>query len=121
MAASMLAEVIELEADVPFDPRCLRILQSLSWFTCSRELVSWTKATPKTRAPFIPFAAPNLKAHGAGGGSVLTHPGLNTKFTPGSLPSPKNVTALNGMTPWQMSPWTTRRRSAISYANAACA
>ncbi|KAJ6553312.1 phosphoesterase family-domain-containing protein [Mycena capillaripes] len=70
---------------------------------------------------FIPFAAPNLKAHGAGGGGVLTRPGLNTKLTPGSLPPPENMTALSGTTPWQMSPRTTSGKSIIPCANAACA
>ncbi|KAJ7164267.1 phosphoesterase family-domain-containing protein [Mycena filopes] len=74
-----------------------------------------------TSAAFIPFAAPNLKAHGAGGGSVLTRPGLNEKLTPGSLPPPVNMLALNRTTPWQMSPRTTSGKSIIPCADAVCA
>ncbi|KAF7333818.1 Acid phosphatase [Mycena venus] len=73
-----------------------------------------------TSASFVPFAAPNLKARGAGGGTVLTRPGLNTKLTAVSLPSPVNMLALNKTTPW-MSPRTTSGTSIIPCADADCA
>ncbi|KAJ6563890.1 phosphoesterase family-domain-containing protein [Mycena capillaripes] len=72
-------------------------------------------------ARFIPFAAPNLKSHGAGSGGVLTNPGLNEKLTPDRLPPPVNMTALNKTTPWQMSPETMSGKKIIPCANAACA
>ncbi|KAF7354359.1 Phosphoesterase-domain-containing protein [Mycena venus] len=47
-----------------------------------------TAVTPGalTSALFVPFAAPNLKARGAGSGGVLTRPGLDEKLTPEKLP-----------------------------------
>ncbi|KAJ7182344.1 hypothetical protein C8R43DRAFT_1228803 [Mycena crocata] len=74
-----------------------------------------------TSAQFIPFAAPNLHARGAGGGSVLTRPGLNTKLTVASLPPPVNMLAVNRTTPWQMSPRTTSGKSIVPCADAVCA
>ncbi|KAJ7027158.1 phosphoesterase family-domain-containing protein [Mycena alexandri] len=71
-------------------------------------------------AAFVPFAAPNLKARGAGGGGVLIRPGLNTKLTASSLPPPINLSALNTTTPWQMSPETTSGKNIIPCAGAAC-
>jgi len=70
---------------------------------------------------YTPFTAPNLKAKGAGGGPVLTRPGLNTKLTSASLPAPVNVTALDKTTPWQMSTRTTSGKAIIPCADAACA
>ncbi|KAJ7844901.1 phosphoesterase family-domain-containing protein [Mycena olivaceomarginata] len=74
-----------------------------------------------TSAQFIPFAAPNLKARGAGSGGVLTRPGLNEKLTPDKLPAPVNMLALNRTTPWQMSPRTTSGKNLIPCADAVCA
>ncbi|KAJ6550284.1 phosphoesterase family-domain-containing protein [Mycena capillaripes] len=74
-----------------------------------------------TSAAFIPFAAPNLNAHGAGSGGVLTNPGLNKKLTPSSLPPPVNMLALNKTTPWQMSPETVDGKHIIPCADSACA
>ncbi|KAF7333706.1 Phosphoesterase-domain-containing protein [Mycena venus] len=74
-----------------------------------------------TSASFVPFAAPNLKARGAGGGAVLTRPGLNTKLTAASLPPPVDMLALNKTTPWQMSPRTTSGTSIIPCVDADCA
>jgi len=42
---------------------------------------------------YVPFAAPNVNASGAGGGPVFIAPGLNTSITPGTLPPPVNLTA----------------------------
>ncbi|KAJ7776306.1 phosphoesterase family-domain-containing protein [Mycena metata] len=75
---------------------------------------------PLNSAAFVPFAAPNLKARGAGGGSVFLRPGLNTKLTAASLPPPVNLAALNTTTPWQMSPETTSGKNIIPCAGAAC-
>ncbi|KAJ7676636.1 phosphoesterase family-domain-containing protein [Mycena polygramma] len=72
-------------------------------------------------AGFTPFAAPNLHAHGAGGGGVLIRPGLNTKLTQSSLPPPDDIAARNGTSPWQMSPRTTSGKGIIPCADAACA
>ncbi|KAJ6611862.1 hypothetical protein B0H10DRAFT_2283847 [Mycena sp. CBHHK59/15] len=72
-------------------------------------------------ANFVPFAAPNLKARGAGGGPVLTRPGLNTMLTVASLPPPVNILTLNRTMPWQMSPRTTSGKSIIPCADATCA
>ncbi|KAF7369669.1 Phosphoesterase-domain-containing protein [Mycena venus] len=69
---------------------------------------------------FVPFAAPDLKACGAGGGSVFTRPGLNTELTVALLPPPVNLLALNKTTPWQMSPRTTSGKSIIPCADATC-
>ncbi|KAJ7302138.1 phosphoesterase family-domain-containing protein [Mycena albidolilacea] len=74
-----------------------------------------------TSAQFVPFAAPNLKAHGAGQGGVLTRPGLNEKLTVDKLPKPVNQLALNRTTPWQMSPETTSGKSIIPCQDATCA
>ncbi|KAJ6534358.1 phosphoesterase family-domain-containing protein [Mycena capillaripes] len=74
-----------------------------------------------TSALFTPFAAPNLKAHGAGSGGVLTRPGLNTKLTQAALPPPVNMLALNETTPWQMSPRTVSGNNIIPCADAVCA
>ena len=41
---------------------------------------------------YIPFAAPNANATGAGGGPVFLGPGLNISVTPESLPKPVNLT-----------------------------
>ncbi|KAJ7727629.1 phosphoesterase family-domain-containing protein [Mycena olivaceomarginata] len=70
---------------------------------------------------FQPFAAPNLKARGAGGGPVLTRPGLNTHLTVASLPPPVSLTAQNKTSPWQMSPRTTSGKAIIPCADALCA
>ncbi|KAJ7309395.1 phosphoesterase family-domain-containing protein [Mycena albidolilacea] len=70
---------------------------------------------------FQPFAAPNLKARGAGGGPVLTRPGLNIHLTVASLPPPVSLTALNKTSPWQMSPRTTSGKAIIPCADALCA
>ncbi|CAK5270744.1 unnamed protein product [Mycena citricolor] len=75
---------------------------------------------PLNSALFVPFSTPDLKAKGAGSGGVLTLPGLNTHLTPGNLPPPKNMTALNSTTPWQMSPRTTSGKAIIPCAGAAC-
>ncbi|KAJ7022302.1 phosphoesterase family-domain-containing protein [Mycena alexandri] len=75
---------------------------------------------PLNSIAFVPFAAPNLKARGAGGGSVLTRPGLNTKLTASSLPPPVNLNAVNATSPWQMSPETTSAKNIIPCANALC-
>ncbi|KAJ7799284.1 hypothetical protein B0H14DRAFT_2617212 [Mycena olivaceomarginata] len=56
-----------------------------------------------TSTALTPFAAPNLKARGAGCGAVLTRPGLNTRLTSGSLPPPVNLGLQNKAMPWQMS------------------
>ncbi|KAF7333815.1 Acid phosphatase [Mycena venus] len=82
-----------------------------------------TSVTPGalTSASFAPFATPNLKARGAGGGAVLTRPGLNTKLTAASLLPPVDMLALNKTTPWQMSPRTTSGTSIIPCADADCA
>jgi len=74
-----------------------------------------------TSTLFVPFAAPNLKAKGAGGGPVLTRPGLDTKLTVGSLPPPVNLNALNKTSPWQISPRTTSGKNIIPCADANCA
>ncbi|KAJ7483479.1 phosphoesterase family-domain-containing protein [Mycena latifolia] len=73
-----------------------------------------------TSQAFIPFAAPNLKAKGAGGGHVFLRPGLNKELTVSSLPPPVNMLALNSTTPWQMSPRTTSGKSIIPCAGSAC-
>ncbi|KAJ7889663.1 phosphoesterase family-domain-containing protein [Mycena leptocephala] len=74
-----------------------------------------------TSALFTPFAAPNLKAKGASGGPVLLRPGLNTKLTPGALPPPVNMTALDRTTPWQMSARTKSGESIVECEDAGCA
>ncbi|KAJ6533023.1 phosphoesterase family-domain-containing protein [Mycena capillaripes] len=61
---------------------------------------------------FIPFAAPNLKARGAGSGG---------KLTVDKLPKLVNMTALDKTTPWQMSPETISGKNIIPCANALCA
>ncbi|KAJ7775766.1 phosphoesterase family-domain-containing protein [Mycena maculata] len=76
---------------------------------------------PLNSLAFVPFAAPNLKAKGAGSGGVFTRPGLNEHLTPASLPAPVNLTALDTTTPWQMSPETVSGKNIIPCANAACA
>ncbi|KAJ7626740.1 phosphoesterase family-domain-containing protein [Mycena rosella] len=73
-----------------------------------------------TSNAFIPFAAPNLKAKGAGHGPVFLRSGLDKKLTVESLPPPVNKTALNSTTPWQMSPTTTSGEHLIPCAGAAC-
>ncbi|KAJ6544504.1 hypothetical protein B0H19DRAFT_1221965 [Mycena capillaripes] len=80
-------------------------------------------ATPGALNPaaFIPFTAPNLTAHGAGGGDVLTRPGLDKSLTPESLPPPVNMLAQNMTTPWQMSPETTSGTNIILCQDTACA
>ncbi|KAJ7263888.1 phosphoesterase family-domain-containing protein [Mycena rebaudengoi] len=84
---------------------------------------------------FVPFAAPDLTATGAGGvtnghssfgghgnkGNVLTRPGLNEHLTVANLPAPVNMLELNRTTPWQMSPRTTSGRQIIECADAKCA
>ncbi|KAJ7729405.1 phosphoesterase family-domain-containing protein [Mycena maculata] len=75
---------------------------------------------PLNSAAFVPFAAPNLKARGAGGGSVFIRPGLNEKLTAASLPPPVDLTALNKTTPWQMSPETTSGKDIIPCAGSSC-
>ncbi|KAJ7899496.1 hypothetical protein B0H14DRAFT_3423804 [Mycena olivaceomarginata] len=72
-------------------------------------------------AAFTPFAAPNLKARGAGRGAVLTRPRLKTRLTSGSLPPPVNLGLQNKATPWQMSARTTSRKAIIPCADATCA
>ncbi|KAJ6583283.1 hypothetical protein B0H10DRAFT_2097410 [Mycena sp. CBHHK59/15] len=52
-----------------------------------------------TSAHYTLFVTPNLKAKGASGGPVLLRPGLNTKLTPGALPPPVNMMALDRTTP----------------------
>ncbi|KAK6981604.1 hypothetical protein R3P38DRAFT_3460170, partial [Favolaschia claudopus] len=74
-----------------------------------------------TSAQFTPFAAPNLKAKGAGHGGVFVRPGLNEKLTVDKLPKPVNMLALNSTTPWQMSPRTTSGKNIIPCADANCA
>ncbi|KAJ7135094.1 phosphoesterase family-domain-containing protein [Mycena filopes] len=69
---------------------------------------------------YVPFAAPNLKAHGAGAGGVFTHPTCDLKLTAGALPAPVNLNALNETSPWQMSPETTSGKHIIPCAGAAC-
>ncbi|KAJ7065136.1 phosphoesterase family-domain-containing protein [Mycena belliarum] len=73
-----------------------------------------------TSQAFIPFAAPNLKAKGAGGGHVFLRPGLNKALTASSLPPPVNMVALNSTTPWRMSPRTTSGKHIIPCAGSAC-
>ncbi|KAJ6554992.1 phosphoesterase family-domain-containing protein [Mycena vulgaris] len=73
-----------------------------------------------TSAAFIPFAAPNLKAKGAGGGKVFVRPGLNEKLTVASLPPAVNMLALNSTTPWQMSPTTTSGKKIIPCVGSTC-
>ncbi|KAJ7903221.1 hypothetical protein B0H13DRAFT_2233950 [Mycena leptocephala] len=63
-----------------------------------------------TSANFVPFAAPNLKAHGAGHGGVLTQ-----------TPPAVNMLLLNKTTPWQMSPRTVDGKHIIPCADALCA
>ncbi|KAJ6477818.1 phosphoesterase family-domain-containing protein [Mycena vitilis] len=75
---------------------------------------------PLTSTLYTPFAAPNLHAHGAGGGPVLLRPGLNTSLTTASLPPPVNLGAQNATTPWQMSPETVSGGDIIPCAGAAC-
>ncbi|KIJ37534.1 hypothetical protein M422DRAFT_69257 [Sphaerobolus stellatus SS14] len=48
---------------------------------------------------YIPFAAPDLNAVGAGGGAVFKGAGLNTNITVDSLPKPVNLTATNQTVP----------------------
>ncbi|KAF8589081.1 hypothetical protein K439DRAFT_462946 [Ramaria rubella] len=48
---------------------------------------------------YVPFAAPNITALGAGGGSVFQGPGLNLSLTAATLPQPANLTALNETVP----------------------
>ncbi|KAJ7123634.1 phosphoesterase family-domain-containing protein [Mycena epipterygia] len=74
-----------------------------------------------TSAAFIPFAAPNLNAKGAGGGKVFLRPGLDKSLTASKLPAPVNMLALNSTTPWQMSPETTSGKNMIPCAGSACA
>ncbi|KAK6971692.1 phosphoesterase family-domain-containing protein [Favolaschia claudopus] len=74
-----------------------------------------------TSALFVPFAAPNLKAKGAGGRGVFVRPGLDKTLTPDKLPAPVNMLGLNKTTPWQMSPRTTSGSAIIPCANSACA
>ncbi|KAJ7078016.1 phosphoesterase family-domain-containing protein [Mycena belliarum] len=69
---------------------------------------------------FVPFAAPNLTAVGAGGGPVFLRPGLNTSLTPESLPPPVNLNAQNSTTPWQISPRTTSGKNLIPCAGRKC-
>ncbi|KAJ7649601.1 phosphoesterase family-domain-containing protein [Mycena rosella] len=71
-------------------------------------------------AAYTPFAAPDLRAKGAGGGPVSSHPGLDKPCTPKSLPAPVNLAAQNKTTPWQMSPRTTSGKSIIPCAGSAC-
>ncbi|KAJ6615801.1 phosphoesterase family-domain-containing protein [Mycena sp. CBHHK59/15] len=73
-----------------------------------------------TSAAFVPFAAPNLKAKGAGGGGVFLRPGLDKSLTAASLPAPTNMTALDKTTPWQMSTRTTSGKSLIPCTNSTC-
>ncbi|KAJ7842566.1 phosphoesterase family-domain-containing protein [Mycena olivaceomarginata] len=75
---------------------------------------------PLTSKLFIPFAAPNKNAHGAGSGGVLINPGLNEKLTVDKLPPPVDMTVLNKTTPWQMSPETTSGKNIIPCADTAC-
>ncbi|KAF8126676.1 phosphoesterase family-domain-containing protein [Mycena galopus ATCC 62051] len=69
---------------------------------------------------YVPFAAPNVKAKTVTGRPVLTRPGLDLRLTPGSLPKPVNLTALNTTSPWQLSPETTSGKHLIPCAGAAC-
>ncbi|KAJ7088900.1 phosphoesterase family-domain-containing protein [Mycena belliarum] len=73
-----------------------------------------------TSAKFIPFAAPNLRAKGAGGGPVFLRPGLDRRITAASLPPPVNMLALNSTTPWQMSSRTMSGKQIIPCASSAC-
>ncbi|KAJ7144511.1 phosphoesterase family-domain-containing protein [Mycena epipterygia] len=66
-----------------------------------------------TSAAFVPFAAPDLYAKGAGGGRVFLRPGLDTTLTGANLPAPVDLLALNSTTPWQMSPSTTSGQNII--------
>ncbi|KAJ7087029.1 phosphoesterase family-domain-containing protein [Mycena crocata] len=75
---------------------------------------------PLTSSLFVPFAAPNLTAVGAGGGDVHTRPGLDPTLTPGALPPPVNLIAQNKTTPWQMSGRTVSGDQIIPCSNAAC-
>ncbi|KAJ7074697.1 phosphoesterase family-domain-containing protein [Mycena amicta] len=78
-------------------------------------------AGPLNSAAFVPFAAPNVNAKGAGGDCVLLRPGLDKNLTPNKLPAPVNKTALNSTTPWQMSPESTSPQNIIPCADANCA
>ncbi|KAF8489092.1 phosphoesterase family-domain-containing protein [Russula emetica] len=49
---------------------------------------------------YVPFAAPNTSAVGAGGGSVFVEPSLNTSFTAAVAPPPVNLTQQNKTLPW---------------------
>ncbi|KIJ37533.1 hypothetical protein M422DRAFT_211275 [Sphaerobolus stellatus SS14] len=48
---------------------------------------------------YVPFAAPNISAVGAGGGPVFKGPGLNVSITPNTLPNPVNLTSTNQTVP----------------------
>ncbi|KAJ7617125.1 phosphoesterase family-domain-containing protein [Roridomyces roridus] len=75
---------------------------------------------PLSSAHYVPFAAPNVNAKGAGKGGVFLRPGINLKLTADKLPAPVNLTALNTTTPWQMSPETTSGKKMIKCQGAAC-
>ncbi len=53
---------------------------------------------------YIPFAAPDTNAAGAGGQSVFVAPGLNTSLSAAVLPSPVNLTAQGLDNPWGADP-----------------
>ncbi|KAJ7763328.1 phosphoesterase family-domain-containing protein [Mycena metata] len=74
-----------------------------------------------TSANFVPFAAPNLDASGAGSGGVFRRPGLDMTITDDNLPPPVDLSALDTATPWQMSPRTSSGSMIIPCGNAACA
>ncbi|KAI0698952.1 phosphoesterase family-domain-containing protein [Cerioporus squamosus] len=59
---------------------------------------------------YIPFAAPNTSAVGAGGQGVFVAQGLNTSLSAASLPTPANLTAQGQSNPWGTDP-------GINYAN----
>ncbi|KAJ7085904.1 phosphoesterase family-domain-containing protein [Mycena epipterygia] len=73
-----------------------------------------------TSVAFIPFAAPNLYAKGAGGGTVFLRPGLDKELTTAKLPAAVDMLALNSTTPWKMSPSTTSGGNIIPCDGSAC-
>ncbi|KAJ7065131.1 phosphoesterase family-domain-containing protein [Mycena belliarum] len=75
---------------------------------------------PLNSDAYIPFAAPNLKARGAGGGPVFLRPGLNKTLTVEKLPPPVDLYSLKKAVPWQMSPRTTSGKNIIPCADSDC-
>ncbi|KAJ7617788.1 phosphoesterase family-domain-containing protein [Roridomyces roridus] len=75
---------------------------------------------PLTSNNFVPFAAPNIFARGAGGRGVLLRPGIDLLLTPERMPAPVNLAAINQSTPWQMSPETVSVKQIIPCDGNAC-